>query len=75
MKIITVYMRTSNHPPKNTHLTLKSRRPNSNKPKIRQHKRKRKSNHGRRKGKFDGVMVMERVVSERKRIMIIFLVG
>ncbi|AES93920.1 hypothetical protein MTR_5g008970 [Medicago truncatula] len=29
-------------------------------PKTRQHKRKRKSNRGRRKGKSDGVMVMER---------------
>ena len=54
--------------PKNTHLTPKARRPNSNRPKTRQHKRKRKSNRGRRKGKSDEVMVMEHVVSERKRI-------
>jgi len=50
------------------HLTPKARGPGSNRPKTRQHKRKRKSNRGRRKGKYDGVMVMERVVSERKRI-------
>jgi len=56
---------------KNTHLIPKARGPNSNRPKTRQQKRKRKSNRGRRKGKSDGVMMMviERVVSERKRIM------
>jgi len=53
---------------KNTHLTPKARGPNSNRSKIRQQKRKKKSNWGRRKEKSDGVMVMERVVSERKRI-------
>jgi len=53
---------------KNTHLTPKARRPNSNRPKKRQQKRKKKSNRGRRKGKSGGVMVMERVVSERKKI-------
>jgi len=55
---------------KNTHLTPKARGPNFNRPKTRQRKRKRKrkSNQGRRKEKSDGVMVMERVVSERKRI-------
>jgi len=55
---------------KNTHLTPKAKEPNSNRPKTRQHKRIRKSNRERRKGKSDGVMVMERVVSERKRIRI-----
>ena len=44
----------------------------NNRPKTRQHKRKRKSNWGRRIGKSDGVMVMERVVSEIKRIKIFF---
>ena len=69
MKITIVYMKTSKPPSqKNTHLTPKARGPNSNRPKTRQQKRKRKSNRGRRKGKSDGVMVMERVVSERKRI-------
>jgi len=53
---------------KNTHLTPKARGPNSNGPKTRQQKRKMKSNRGRRKGKSDGVIVIERVVSERKRI-------
>jgi len=53
---------------RNTHLTPKARRLNSNRPKTRQRKRKRRSNRGRRKGKSDGVMMMERVVSERKRI-------
>jgi len=57
---------------KNTQLTPKARGSNSNRPKTRQQKRKRKSNRGRRKGKSDGVMVMEHVVSERKRIMIFF---
>jgi len=41
---------------------------NSNRSKTRQQKRKRKSTQGRRKGKSDRVMVMERMVSERKRI-------
>jgi len=45
---------------KNTHLIPKARGPNSNRPKTRQQKRKRKANRERRKGKFDGVMVMER---------------
>jgi len=53
---------------KNTHLTPKTREPNSNRPKTRQQKRKKKSNRGRRKGKSDRVMVMERVISEREII-------
>jgi len=53
---------------KNTHLTPKVRELNSNRPKTRQQKRKRKSNRGRRKEKSDGVMVMEHVVSESKKI-------
>jgi len=53
---------------KNIHLTPKARGPNSNRLKTRQQKRKRKSNRGRRKGKSDEVMMMECVVSERKRI-------
>ena len=52
---------------KNIHLTPKARGLNSNRPKTRQQKRKKKSNRGRRKGKSDGVMVMEHMVSERKR--------
>jgi len=52
--------------PKNTHLTSKARGLNSNRSKTRQQKRKRKSNRGKRKGKSDVVMVLERVVSERK---------
>jgi len=53
---------------KNTYLAPKARGPNSNRPKTGQQKRKRKSNQGRRKEKSDGVMMMECVVSERKRI-------
>ena len=69
VKIITVYMRNLKPLfPKNTHLTPKARGPNSNRPKTRQHKRKGKSNRGRRKGKSDGVIAMEHVVLERKRI-------
>ena len=69
MKITTVYMRNLKPPSqKTTHLTPKARGPDSNRHKTREQKRKRKSNRGRRKGKSDGVMVMERVVSERKRI-------
>ena len=69
VKIITVYMRNRKPPSqKNTHLTQKTRGHNSNRPKTRQQKRKRKSNQGRSKGTSNGVMVMERVVSERKRI-------
>jgi len=71
MKITTVYMNNLKPPSqKNTHLTPKERGVNSNRPKTRQQKRKKKSNRGRRKGKSDGVMVMERLVSERKRIRI-----
>jgi len=61
--------------PTNTHLTPKARRLNSNRPKTRQQKSKMKSNRGRRKGKSNGVMVIERVVSKRKRIRRFFLVG
>jgi len=57
------------------HLKPKARRPNSNRPKIRQYKRKRKSTRGRRKGKSDEVIVMKRVVSERNRIRIFFKWG
>jgi len=53
--------------PKNTHLTPKAWGLNSNRPKTTQQKRKKKSNRRKRKRKSDGVMVMERVVSERKR--------
>jgi len=68
MKITTVYMRNLKPPSqKNTHLTPKARGPDSNRPKTRQQKRKRKSNQGRRKGKSNGLMVMIRVVSERKK--------
>ena len=70
VKIITVH--TRNLKPssqKNIHLTSKATRPNSNRPKTRQQKRKRKSNWGRRKRRSDGLMVMERVVLERKRIV------
>jgi len=52
---------------KNTHVTPKARRYNSNRPKTRQQKWKMKSNRGGRKGKYDGVTVMEHVVSKRKR--------
>jgi len=58
--------------PKNTHLTPKARGLNSNRPKTRQQKRKRKLNLGRRKGKSDGVMVMERVIESKE---FLFLVG
>jgi len=74
MKITTAYTRNLKPPSqRNTHLTPKARGLDSNRPKTRQQKRKRKSNRGRRegksrKGKSNGVMVMERVVSERKRI-------
>jgi len=69
MKITTVYMRNLKPPSqKNTHLTPKARWPNFNRPKTRQQKRKIKSNRGKIKGKSDGVMVMKRKVSERKRI-------
>ena len=73
-KITTIYMRNLKPPSqKNTHLTPKVRGLNSNRPKTRQQKRKMKSNRGRRKGKSNGLMVMEHVVSERK-IIRIFLV-
>ncbi|KEH20521.1 hypothetical protein MTR_8g079478 [Medicago truncatula] len=63
MKITTVYMRILIPPSKkNTHLTPKVKWLDSNRPSTRQQKRKRKSNRGRRKGKSDGVMVMERVI-------------
>jgi len=69
VKITTVYIRNFKPPSqKNTHLTPKVRGLNSNRPKTRQQKGKMKSNRGRRKGKSDGVMVMKRAVSERKRI-------
>ena len=67
VKITTIYIRNLKPPSqKNIYLTPKTRRPNSNRPITRQQKRKKKSNRGRRKGKSDGVMVMERVVSEIK---------